>query len=115
MLGFSFNLRFLRVIINAYFVRVKLSSARNFSKSPKKPEVMHEPEYTPLAPMPAWLLAFCKDTKAREAVDAGAPIPDGQRNDTLFRYGCRMRRDGFTRAVILAALREMNATQCCPP
>jgi hypothetical protein len=34
---FSSNLRFLRVIINAYFVRAKLSSARNFSKSPKKP------------------------------------------------------------------------------
>src|SRR4029453_2967390 len=37
-------------------------------------EVMHEPEDTPLAPMPAWLLELCKDTKAREAVDAGAPI-----------------------------------------
>jgi hypothetical protein len=37
MPGFSFNLRFLRVITNAYLVRAKLSSARNFSKSPKKP------------------------------------------------------------------------------
>jgi hypothetical protein len=29
----------LRVIINAYFIRAKRSSARNFSKSPKKPVV----------------------------------------------------------------------------
>src|SRR5262249_44190306 len=35
--GFSSNLRFLRVITSAYFVRAKLSSARNFSKSSKKP------------------------------------------------------------------------------
>jgi hypothetical protein len=37
MSGFSFNLRFLTVITNAYFARAKLPSARNFSKSPKKP------------------------------------------------------------------------------
>jgi hypothetical protein len=36
-LGFSSNLRFLIVIINDYFVRSPLSSARNFSESPKKP------------------------------------------------------------------------------
>ena len=35
--GFSLNLRFLRVITNAYFIKAKRSSARNFSKSPKKP------------------------------------------------------------------------------
>jgi hypothetical protein len=33
-----FILRFLRVITNAYFVRAKRSSARNFCKSPKKPD-----------------------------------------------------------------------------
>src|SRR5262245_45456381 len=37
MPGFSFILRFLRVITNAYFVRAMRSSARNFSNSPKKP------------------------------------------------------------------------------
>ena len=38
--GFSFNLRFLTVITSAYLVRIKLSSARNFSESPKKPLVV---------------------------------------------------------------------------
>ena len=38
LIGFSSNLRFLRVIINDYFVRSLISSARNFSESPKKPD-----------------------------------------------------------------------------
>ena len=78
-------------------------------------EVLHEPDDTLLAPMPAWLQALCQETKAREAVDAGAPIVDGQRNATLFQMGCSFRAKGCTEAVILAALREMNATQCQPP
>ena len=65
--------------------------------------------------MPAWLQALCQETKARETVEAGAPIMDGQRNATLFQMGCSFRAKGCTEAVILAALREMNATQCQPP
>ena len=78
-------------------------------------EVLHEPDETPLAPMPGWLLALCQETTRREAPHAGAPILDGQRNETLFKLGCSFRARGCTEAVILAALREMNATQCHPP
>ena len=78
-------------------------------------EVLHEPEDTPLAPMPDWLRVLCQEKTRRTVVDAGAPIPDHQRNDTLFRHGCSFRAKGCTEAVVLAALREMNATQCQPP
>jgi putative DNA primase/helicase len=43
-------------------------------------ELSHLPDETPLAPMPDWLLALCQDTTRREAVDAGAPIPDHHRH-----------------------------------
>jgi len=74
-----------------------------------------QPDEVPLAPIPPWLLALCQDTTRRETVDAGEVIPQGKRNDMLFRCGCQMRRQGFSQAVILAALREMNTTQCQPP
>jgi hypothetical protein len=78
-------------------------------------ELSHLPDETPLAPMPDWLLALCRDTPRREAGGAGAPIPEGQRNDELFKLGCAMRTRGFTQAAILGALREINTTQCQPP
>ena len=61
------------------------------------------------------MLALCQETTRQERVHAGAPILDGQRGETLFKLGCSLRGRGFTEAVILAALREMNATQCQPP
>jgi len=78
-------------------------------------EVLHELDETPLAPMPAWLIALCQEQARHAAPSAGDPIPDGQRNDTLFRHGCSFRARGCTEAVILAALLEMNTTQCQPP
>jgi putative DNA primase/helicase len=78
-------------------------------------EVLHEPDDTPLAPLPDWLLALCQASTGREAASAGEPIPAGQRNETLFRLGCSFRARGCTEAVLLAALLEMNVTQCQPP
>lgn len=78
-------------------------------------EVAHEPDDMPLAPLPDWVRVLCQETTRQERVEAGAFIPNHQRNDTLFRLGSGMRGRGFTEAVILAALREMNATQCEPP
>jgi hypothetical protein len=78
-------------------------------------EVEHEPDDTPLAPLPDWVRVLCQETARQERRDAGAPIPDHQRNATLFSHGCSFRARGCTEAVILAALREMNATQCQPP
>jgi putative DNA primase/helicase len=78
-------------------------------------ELSHHPDETVLVPLPPWLLALCQAATRRTRPDAGAPIPHGQRNDTLFKLGASLRARGCTEAVILAALRAMNATQCCPP
>jgi hypothetical protein len=78
-------------------------------------EVAHHPDDVALAPMPTWLLALCQEATRREAPSAGELIPHGRRNQTLFQLGCGFRARGCTEAVILAALREMNATQCQPP
>ena len=78
-------------------------------------EITHEPDEVALAPLPPWLLALCQETTRREAPSAGEPIPQGRRNGTLFQHGCSFRARGCTEAVILAALREMNSTQCHPP
>jgi len=78
-------------------------------------EVVHEPDDTPLAPMPDWLLALCQAPSHQASPSAGEAIYDGQRNDTLFRMGCSFRAKGCTEDVILAALQAMNTTQCVPP
>jgi putative DNA primase/helicase len=78
-------------------------------------ELSYHLDETPLAPMPAWLLALCQETRQQEAPSAGEPIPKGHRNDTLFRLGCAMRARGFSEAAIAGALTAINTTQCQPP
>ena len=47
--------------------------------------------------------------------DGGRVIPEHQRNATLYRLGRSMRAHGVGFAAILAALNEINRTQCQPP
>ena len=42
-------------------------------------------------------------------------IVDGERDDTLFRYACSLRSQGFPGDGILAKLREVNDSLCEPP
>lgn len=44
----------------------------------------------------------------------GREIPDGERNDTLFRFACAQRARGASEAKLLAALRSENE-RCVPP
>ena len=46
---------------------------------------------------------------------AGALIPEGQRDETLFRDACAMRGRGLSQEAIEAALLKRNAEQCDPP
>lgn len=45
----------------------------------------------------------------------GQDIPDGTRNDTLFRYGCGCRGRGMEVGEILTELLELNEKKCKPP
>jgi hypothetical protein len=81
-------------------------------------ELTHDPDDISLADTPAWLVALCSQPNVGTSsgtIDVSASISDGRRNDTLFRFGASMRTKGASEAVILAALQEMNSTQCVPP
>ncbi len=54
---------------------------------------------TPTAPMPA----------------AGETIPEGSRNDAMYRVACGLRARGMDEAGILEELEETNAVRCSPP
>jgi hypothetical protein len=81
-------------------------------------EVAHDPEETPLATLPAWLLALCQQ-QTHGTPQPGVHVPEiiheGHRNDTLFRLGASLRAKGLVESAILAALVETNAVQCVPP
>jgi hypothetical protein len=51
----------------------------------------------------------------RHAEPVGDKIPEGRRNDTIFRRACSMRAQGFDEESILTAILDVNRTQCDPP
>jgi hypothetical protein len=54
-------------------------------------------------------------TGSRLSATADGPIPDGQRNETLFKYGCALRARGFEQGAILEELENTNERLCKPP
>lgn len=71
-----------------------------------------------IAAPPQWLL----DQITRPAGSSEAAPPDehgvlrqGARNDYLSREGFRLRKQGMTPEQILAVIRALNDTRCCPP
>ena len=80
-------------------------------------EASSRPEAVALAPWPSWLLPALQSggngqTPALEPLaDA---IPEGSRNETLFRQACKLRRQGFSPEGIAAALQVENQ-RCAPP
>lgn len=74
-----------------------------------------------LAPAPAWVVARWgagaggKRAGRAAAAANGERIIEGGRNATLASFAGTMRRRGFSRAAIEAALLEENAARCAPP
>jgi hypothetical protein len=54
-------------------------------------------------------------SKARGKEVPEEEIPEGERNDTLFKEACRLRRLGGDYAYIVERLREINERRCKPP
>ncbi len=86
-------------------------------------EASSRPESTALAPMPEWLIEVVQaagrtdegnGSKSVDVAAVWAGIPEGSRDQELFRYACKLRTQGLTRqeaeALILAA-----AGRCVPP
>ena len=73
----------------------------------------------PITAAPAHLLQRIETQRGRRRIERDstghAVIADGQRNDTLLRIGCAIRRWGVDYNAILEALRAINADHCGPP
>ena len=73
----------------------------------------------PILPAPDWLLALVIAASGQFFTPAKkngkSTIPDGERNDTLFRLGCSMRGRGMSEEAITAGLLAENASACSPP
>jgi Bifunctional DNA primase/polymerase, N-terminal/AAA domain/Primase C terminal 1 (PriCT-1) len=77
---------------------------------------------TPLAPMPAWLVALAagNGNGNRVAVEppsftVPATISDGTRNDTLYRLARSLKAKGLSLRAISSALDAENLARCVPP
>ncbi len=71
----------------------------------------------PLADAPDWVLnqSQTKKTASARETDPDGKIPAGQRNDTLFKQAVRCFKNGLSASALLAAIKELNRTQCEPP
>ncbi|MBP2642504.1 MAG: hypothetical protein H6Q67_391 [Firmicutes bacterium] len=85
-------------------------------------EASSHPESIELAEMPGWLLQLSINGNKnkqpdRDEKELNLPeiIPEGQRNDVLFRLASSLRRKGLERETILQMLIPVNENKCCPP
>lgn len=61
------------------------------------------------------LLTRSESGHAERGEPVEGDIPQGRRNDALFRMGCAMRRKGFGKTSIERALQAENQVRCTPP
>jgi hypothetical protein len=81
------------------------------------------------APCPQWILDWLEENKntqrqtktsqnqagVGQTTNAADIIPEGQRNDTLYRRACSLRAKGLSYNEILGAITVTNYEQCQPP
>ena len=86
-------------------------------------EASSTPFSVPLAPLPEWLHALMLKGKARQErlerpsaqADGAQTIPEGHRNDAIFREAAKLRAAGLSLPEMLAAVGEINRQRCQPP
>jgi len=79
----------------------------------------HRPDKAARAAMPDWLIKLISAPAtapvAPQTTSARNPVPEGQRNDVLFRLACSLGTKGLTETAITAALQAENVERCQPP
>lgn len=85
--------------------------------SGRRYEWIHDPTDTPLAPLPPALLALLREPPSNggPAKASAEIIPEGQRQETLYRLARAMLARGLSPEAMTAALLEENRTRCRPP
>jgi hypothetical protein len=74
------------------------------------------PDDVPLADPPEWLLGLIRSPRpVAQTVTPRASIPEGARNDTLYRLARSLKVKGLTTSGISAALHAENQARCVPP
>lgn len=88
------------------------------TKRPYNWDGLAEIEQQRIAQAPAWLLKLLEEEttgKRKPPQEIPGRIREGGRNDTLFRAGARLRRQGFNAEEIFASLQVINTSRCEPP
>jgi hypothetical protein len=77
----------------------------------------HSPEDMPGGPadLPLELALLIADGSNKSRLEVPEMIPEGERNDVLFRLACSLRERGLTEAEITAAITVTNLQRCAPP
>jgi len=97
-------------------------------ESGRKYEWINPPgDYEP-ADLPEWLYRLVVEQKGKTEGESTSGqsegsnilgqedvIPEGRRNDSLFRIGCKLREYGMSEQEILPSLQGVNKTRCSPP
>ena len=93
-----------------------LPPSRHGSGLPYVWDTDDDPETTPVAQAPDWLLALILQPQSHSQTPLAddAPIVDGLRNETLSKMAFDMRKAGMSLAEILTALAAVNG-RCVPP
>ncbi len=78
-------------------------------------EASSRPEDVPLADMTEWLLDLIEHPPRSDGLHLQEVIPEGARNDSLFRLACWLRSKDLSEAGILAAIEAENNGRCVPP
>lgn len=69
-----------------------------------------------IAETPAWLIQELTNPKTKKAkFELPDIIEEGARNDTVFRYLCSLRAQGFSEEQIIEAARKLNLERVTPP
>lgn len=70
----------------------------------------------PIAALPEWIIALAEmRPNAAHEPDDGGEIPEGQRNDRMFRLACKYRAKGMSEREILTLITTANHDRCKPP
>lgn len=71
------------------------------------------PDDIEIAEMPEWLLKLLSEPRHKNS--ASSKILEGERNTSLFKISCRLRKKGISSFSILEQLAEINRLTCVPP